>query len=94
MAQDAGPRPDLKTPEIEATQQPEPTQQGTRPVHPLADNPDAADLQTALTTLYRAPPALDGTPMPRPNEFASNPEDPHEQSRSADPNDLTSQEVK
>lgn len=82
-------------PNVQRSQQPEPTQQGTRtPSNETSGNTQAADLQQALAAVRRAPPDLQGNPVPRPNPLASEPDDPKEPSRSANPSDLSSQEVK
>lgn len=84
-----------RDPEVQKSQDPQPTPQGTRP-------PDAAssaatgssELQQALAAVRRAPPDLNGNPVPRPNQWASEPDQPNEPTRSQNPSDLTSQEVK
>jgi hypothetical protein len=94
LAQGAAPTPDLETPDIEASQQPEPTPQGTRSPEPAAEETDIPSLWDALAAVYRAPPDLDGSPISRPNPLGSNPEPAQEPSRSPDPSDSTSNEVK
>ncbi len=59
--------------EVEENQPPEPDGQGTR--DPMA-TPGAGNeerLYDILAQVRRAPPALDGTPVPRPNALASGP---------------------
>ena len=86
LARDAG---------VQKSQDPHPTPQGTRP--PDASSSAAtgsSELQQALAAVRRAPPDLNGTPVPRPNQWASEPDQPNEPTRSQNPSDLTSQEVK
>ena len=86
LARDAG---------VQKSQDPHPTPQGTRP--PDASSSPAtgsSELQQALAAVRRAPPDLNGTPVPRPNQWASEPDQPNEPTRSQNPSDLTSQEVK
>jgi hypothetical protein len=51
-------------------------------------------LQQAVEAFYAAPPDLAGNKVPRPNEVGSNPDMAEEPSRSENPSDLSSQEVK
>lgn len=51
-------------------------------------------LYGALAAVRQAPPDLAGNPVPRPNPLASEPDDPNEPTRNADPSDQTSREVK
>ncbi|HYH20788.1 MAG TPA: hypothetical protein VD995_19460 [Azospirillum sp.] len=82
-------------PNVQQSQQPHPTPQGTRPpTEETAGDTGAADLQQALAAVRRAPPDLQGNPVPRPNPLASEPDNSQEPSRSANPSDLSSQEVK
>ncbi|WP_434624208.1 hypothetical protein [Azospirillum sp. B2RO_4] len=84
-----------RDPEVQKSQPPQPTPQGTRP--PSAANSPAtegSDLQQALAAVRKAPPDLNGNPVPRPNQWASEPDQPNEPTRSQNPSDLTSQEVK
>jgi len=82
-------------PNVQRSQQPEPTPQGTRtPGNETSAATQTSELQDALAAVRRAPPDLQGTPVPRPNPMASEPDDPKEPSRSANPSDLSSQEVK
>lgn len=86
LARDAG---------VQKSQDPQPTPQGTRP--PDASSSAAtgsSELQQALAAVRRAPPDLNGNPVPRPNQWASEPDQPNEPTRSQNPSDLTSQEVK
>lgn len=86
LARDAG---------VQKSQDPHPTPQGTRP--PNASSSAAtgsSELQQALAAVRRAPPDLNGTPVPRPNQWASEPDQPNEPTRSQNPSDLTSREVK
>lgn len=86
LARDAG---------VQKSQDPHPTPQGTRP--PNASSSAAtgsSDLQQALAAVRSAPPDLNGNPVPRPNQWASEPDQPSEPTRSQNPSDLTSQEVK
>jgi hypothetical protein len=95
VAQDSQKQNLTTDPNVQQSQQPEPTPQGTRPpTEETAGNTGAADLQQALAAVRRAPPDLQGNPVPRPNPLASEPDDPAEPSRSANPSDLSSQEVK
>lgn len=60
-------------PAVRESQLPEPTMQGNRP--PEANNAETEkpSLTQAMEAFYRAPPDLQGNPVPRPNEVASNP---------------------
>ncbi|AWK84888.1 hypothetical protein [Azospirillum thermophilum] len=96
LAQDAATKDALSGDKaVQDSQQPNPTPQGTR--SPEASTSGATqhpDLQQALAAVRRAPPDLQGNPVPRPNWLASEPDQPDEPSRSRDPSDLSSQEVK
>lgn len=82
-------------PNVRQSQQPETTPQGVRTPKPeTRGDTQSAELQEALTAVRNAPPDLNGTPVPRPNPLASEPDDANEPSRSSNPSDLSSQEVK
>lgn len=59
--------------DVEDSQPPEPNRQGTR--DPMATPGDDMEpgLYQLLSAVRSAPPGLDGQPIPRPNEFASEP---------------------
>jgi hypothetical protein len=71
----------LTSPEVERSQMPEPTQQGTRsPEETNTTRAEDAALYEALAQVRRAPPGLDGRPVTRPNPLGSEPEtemEPH-----------------
>ncbi|WP_042694640.1 hypothetical protein [Azospirillum sp. B506] len=80
---------------VQQSQDPHPTAQGTRsPDSSSSAATGSQELQQALADVRRAPPDLNGTPVPRPNQWASEPDQPNEPTRSRNPSDLTSQEVK
>lgn len=84
-----------KDPNVQQSQEPQPNAQGIRsPNAETKGNTQSAELVEALTAVRRAPPDLQGTPVPRPNPMASEPDDPREPTRSQNPSDLSSQEVK
>lgn len=61
-------------PAVRNNQPPEPSPQGTRSPEVALEQPTAKpDLWRALTELRRAPPDLQGNPVPRPNDLASEP---------------------
>ncbi|MBP2295046.1 hypothetical protein [Azospirillum rugosum] len=82
------------SPDVRASQLPNPTPQGTRPPDPIGAPVKMSELWNALQGVWRAPPDLQGEPVPRPNEWASNPDNPAEPTRSENPSDLTSHEVR
>ena len=95
LAQDATKENLAKDPQVQQSQEPQPNAQGIRsPTHETKGNTQAAELADALSAVRRAPPDLHGTPVPRPNPLASEPDDPKEPTRSGDPSDLSSKEVK
>ena len=81
-------------PEVRASQLPDPTPQGTRPPDPIGAPADRSELWNALQAVWRAPPDLQGIPVPRPNQWASNPENPLEPTRSENPSALSSHEIR
>lgn len=83
------PREGLETPEVRESLPPESAPQGTRAPEPQRTETESVSLDQALAEVRRAPPDLQGKPVPRPNQWASEPDDPVERSRSADPSDLT-----
>jgi hypothetical protein len=84
-----------KDPAVQDSQQPHPTEQGVRSPTPETSSETASmTLQQALAAVLQAPPDLQGKPVPRPNAWASNPDDPQEPTRSTNPSDLSSKEVK
>ncbi|HYE52503.1 MAG TPA: hypothetical protein VEB20_23110 [Azospirillaceae bacterium] len=67
-------RKGLTSPEVQRSQDPQPTPQGTRPPNAQTStnaNPEA--LYAALQKVRAAPPGLDGKPIPRPNPLGSEP---------------------
>lgn len=95
QAQDGQKENLAKDPNVQQSQQPEPTPQGTRPPsHATSPDTQSAELNEALATFRRAPPDLQGNPMPRPSPLASEPDDPNEPTRSNNPSDLSSKEAK
>lgn len=83
----------LRDQDIQATQLGQPTQQGTRP--PEVQRTEATDaLFMALAAVRNAPPDLNGTPVPRPNPYGSEPEVDADPSRSPNPSEQTSREIK
>lgn len=74
-------------PAVRDSQLPNPTMQGNRP--PEANNAETEkpSLTEALKAYYRAPPDLQGNPVPRPNEVASNPME-WQQTGNQEPQDL------
>jgi len=80
---------------VQQSQEPPPNAQGVRSPTPATEgNTQGAELAEALSAVRRAPPDLQGNPVPRPNPMASEPNDPREPTRSQNPSDLTSKEVK
>lgn len=80
---------------VQQSQDPLPSAQGNKPPNPTSSAATGSgELQQALADVRRAPPDLNGTPVPRPNQWASEPDQPNEPTRSQNPSDLTSQEVK
>ncbi|HEV7369169.1 hypothetical protein [Arenibaculum sp.] len=73
----------LTSPEVERSQMPAPTQQGTRSPEPADGNETVVEemaLYDALALVRQAPPTVDGRPIARPNPLASEPElemEPH-----------------
>lgn len=64
----------LTSPEVEESLPPDPTEQGTRPPTVVeGEEGEEADLYTLLSRVRSAPPGLDGQPVPRPNDLASEP---------------------
>ena len=91
-AQDAAKPALTNDPNVQQSQQPEPNAQGVRTPKPTGTATQSAELNEALAAVRRAPPNLDGTPVPRPNELASEPDQPDEPSRSGNPSDLSSRD--
>jgi hypothetical protein len=80
---------------VQQSQEPQPGAQGIRsPKAETSGTTQASTLQEALKAFYRAPPDLLGSPQRRPNQWASNPDDPNEPTRSQNPSDLSSQDIK
>ncbi|WP_353860107.1 hypothetical protein [Azospirillum formosense] len=80
---------------VQQSQEPPPNQQGVRAPKPTTSGEtQGAELQQALADVRRAPPDLQGNPVPRPNQWASEPDMGHEPTRSENPSDLSSQEAK
>lgn len=83
-------KPELSNdPAVQQSQQPQPSPQGIRSPTTQSTPTGTGDLAAALAAVRNAPPTLDGTPMPRPNPLASEPDQPNEPTRSADPSDAT-----
>ncbi|MDQ2105604.1 hypothetical protein [Azospirillum isscasi] len=81
--------------QVQQSQEPPPNQQGVRaPKASTSGDTQGSELQQALADLRRAPPDLQGNPVPRPNQWASEPDMGHEPTRSENPSDLSSQEAK
>ena len=59
-------------PAVKASQDPQPTDTGMRSPQNFERPTDS--VAWAVVQFYKAPPGLDGTPMPRPNPLAANPE--------------------
>lgn len=82
-------------PAVKQSQEPPPNAQGVRTPKPTTSgDTQSAELQQALAAVRAAPPDLQGNKMPRPNWLASEPDQPNEPTRSENPSDLSSQEVK
>jgi uncharacterized protein YdeI (BOF family) len=80
---------------VQQSQQPQPNEQGVRSPSPeTSHQTQSSDLQQALAAVRAAPPDLQGNPVKRPNGLGSNPDMAHEPTRSENPSDLSSQEVK
>ena len=95
LAQDGQKENLTKDPNVQQSQQPQPNAQGIRsPTAETSGATQSAELNEALAAVRRAPPDLQGTPVPRPNPLASEPDDPKEPTRSSNPSDLSSKEVK
>jgi len=84
QAEDAG----LTSPEVQKSQDPMPTKEGNR-------SPNVTQKEDARTTLYqaladvrRAPPMVSGEPIPRPNQFASEPQTEMQQDPAGNPDYL------
>jgi len=92
FAQDAAKPALTNDPNVQESQQPEPSAQGIRTPKPAGGPTQSAELNEALAAFRRAPPDLQGNPMPRPNALASEPDQPDEPTRSPNPSDLSSQE--
>lgn len=91
-AQDATKPALANDPNVQQSQQPDPNAQGVRTPKPLDTANQMAELNEALAAVRRAPPNLEGTPVPRPNELASEPDQPNEPTRSPNPSDLSSRD--
>ena len=95
LAQDATKESLSNDVQVQQSQEPPPNQQGVRsPKAETSGETQGAQLQQALADLRRAPPDLQGNPVPRPNQWASEPDMGHEPTRSENPSDLSSQETK
>ncbi len=95
FAQDGQKEMLAKDPNVQQSQEPQPNAQGIRSPNPeTSTKTRQAELAEALAAVRRAPPDLQGNPVPRPNPLASEPDDPKEPTRSSNPSDLSSQEVK
>lgn len=65
----------LTGPDIQQSQEPQPTEQGTRSPQVFEkEAEEGIDLYTLLSRVRSAPPSLAGQPTPRPNPLASEPE--------------------
>ncbi|MCW2244249.1 hypothetical protein [Azospirillum canadense] len=95
FAQDATKGALANDPAVKQSQEPEPNAQGVRtPKATTSGETQSSELQQALSAVRAAPPDLQGNKMPRPNWLASEPDQPNEPTRSQNPSDLSSQEVK
>jgi hypothetical protein len=79
-------------PNVQQSQPPDPAPQGTRAPDAQNTETESMSLDDALAAVRRAPPNLEGAPVPRPNQMASEPDDPGEPSRSSNPSDLTTED--
>ncbi len=94
-AQDATKGALANDPAVKQSQEPEPNAQGIRtPKATTSGETQSSELQQALAAVRAAPPDLQGNKTPRPNWLASEPDQPNEPTRSQNPSDLSSQEVK
>lgn len=95
-AEDAATKDALaQDPNVQRSQEPQPDPQGPRPPNAsTSGDTQSAELQQALAAVRRAPPDLQGNPVPRPNWLASEPDQGNEPTRSQNPSDLSSQEAK
>lgn len=95
VAEDATKKALADDPAVTRSQEPEPNAQGVRtPKASTNGDTQASELQQALAAVRAAPPDLQGNRIPRPNWLASEPDQPNEPTRSQNPSDLSSQEVK
>nr|WP_246500949.1 hypothetical protein [Azospirillum rugosum] len=95
FAQDGTKESLANDPAVQQSQEPQPNAQGVRtPKATTSGETQSSELQQALAAVRAAPPDLQGNKMPRPNWLASEPDQPNEPSRSQNPSDLSSQEVK
>lgn len=94
FAQDAKKEELAKDPEVQKSQDPQPTAQGTRAPNNQNTPTQSTELWQALSAVRRAPPDLNGNPVPRPNQWASEPDAPNEPTRSADQSDLARRDNK
>lgn len=79
-----------RDPNVVNSQQPESGPQGNRsPSDETDGETSTSPLQDALARLRSAPPDLQGNPMARPNQYASEPGQGRERTRSQDPSDLS-----
>jgi hypothetical protein len=78
----------LTSPEVKNNQDPMPTEQGNKP--PSVTNGEASrqELYQALAAVRRAPPMISGEPIPRPNQFASEPQTEMQQDPAGNPTNL------
>jgi hypothetical protein len=60
-------------PDVQSDAPGQPTPQGTRAPRPETTADTGGELYPLLARVRQAPPAIDGTPQPRPNAFASMP---------------------
>lgn len=89
-AQDATKDSLAKDPDVVESQQPEPAPQGPRsPSDETSDETSHHPLRDGLAKLRAAPPDLQGNPVPRPNQYASEPNQGGERTRSQDPSALS-----
>lgn len=92
LGQDARKDDLANEPNVQQNLPPNPTPQGTRAPDAQNTETESMSLDDALAAVRRAPPNLQGAPVPRPNQLASEPGDPREPSRSPNPSDLTTED--
>jgi hypothetical protein len=92
LAQDSRKEELTNEPSVQQALPPDPSPQGTRAPDAQSTETESISLDQALAAVRRAPPDLQGNPVPRPNQLASEPDDVRESSRSENPSDLTTED--